>query len=73
MAEPTVLFGTVPVFYICGYRNYHSGNKADCLLALFLIPAFSVYADQNLAAALPGMMDVPVIPAARLKGYVRNK
>lgn len=42
-------------------------------MSLFLIPALTVYADEQLTAAVLCAMDVPVVAAAGLKGYVGNK
>jgi hypothetical protein len=40
--------------------------------APLLIEAASGHADQDLAAAAFGVMDVPVVAAARLKGHIEN-
>lgn len=42
-------------------------------MSLFLILALTVYADEPLTAAVLCAMDVPVVAAAGLKGYVGNK
>ena len=42
-------------------------------MSLFLIPALTVYADEQLTAAALCAMDVPVVAEAGLKGYVSNK
>ncbi len=42
-------------------------------MSLFLIPALTVYADEQLTAAVLCAMDVPVVAEAGLKGYVGNK
>ena len=42
-------------------------------MSLFLIPALIVYADEQPTAADLCAMDVPVVAAAGLKGYVGNK
>lgn len=42
-------------------------------MSLFLIPALTVYADEQLTAADLCAMDVPVVAEAGLKGYVGNK
>ena len=73
VAEPAVLFGTVPVFDLCRNGDYCAGFQADGRLALLLIPALSGSADQDLSAALGGMVNVPVVPASRFKGYVCQK
>ena len=43
------------------------------MICFFLIPAFARCADQNLAASGAGMMNMPVVPAPGLKGYVCQK
>lgn len=42
-------------------------------MSLFLIPALTVYADEQLTAADLCAMNVPVVAEAGLKGYVGNK
>ena len=42
-------------------------------MSLFLIPALTVYADEQLTAADLCAIDVPVVAAPGLKGYVGNK
>ena len=56
-------------------RNYDYVALLDRtrLLALLLIPAFSGGANQNLTAALVGVMDVPVVATAGLKGDVEQR
>ena len=63
VAEPAVLFGTVPVLDLCRNGDYCAGFQADGRLSLLLIPALSGSADQDLSAALGGMVNVPVVPA----------
>ena len=55
-------------------------NMDDCAwedflrrLAFFLIPASSGYAYQHLPAALCGVVRMPVVTAARLKGNVEER
>ena len=70
MGKPTVLFCPVPMLYIRGNRDNHPRDKADGLFSFFLIPSLACGTNQNLSAALFRVMDVPVIPAARLKSYI---
>ncbi len=44
----------------------------DCRLAPFLIIASACHTDQDLSAAPIRVMDMPVVPASRLKGHVEN-
>ena len=46
------------------------GRRLTARLSLLLIPALAGSADEDLAAAVGGVMDVPVVAAARLKGHV---
>ena len=72
VAEPAVRLRSVPVLDLCRDGNDHAGRQAHGRFALLLIPALSGCADQQLSAALACMVDVPVVPAARLKGDVVN-
>lgn len=72
MREPAIGCSTVPVFDLRG--NIHHIARMQLLrrFAPFLIVAPACHADKDLPATLCGMMDVPVVPAARLKGDVVN-
>ena len=70
MAEPAILFRTVPVLHLGGNHHHAAGGQAHGGLAGLLIPALTGGAQQKLPAALFGMMDVPVVAAARLKGHI---
>ena len=70
VAEPAVGLSAVPVLDVGGDHDDAALLQADGGLALFLIPALACGADQQLAAALGGVVDVPVVAAARLKGNV---
>ena len=63
MAEPAALFGAMPVLDLRGNGHHIAGLQAPGRLALLLIPALAVYADQQLTAALLGVMDMPVVAA----------
>ena len=63
MAEPAILFRTVPVLDIGGNHYDAALMQADSGLAFFLIPAFTSRADQELTAAFVCMMNMPVIAA----------
>ena len=73
VAEPAVLLGTVPVLDLRRNGNDHARFQFHSRLALFLIPALAGSADQDLSAAFGGVVNVPVVPAARLKGHVGQK
>lgn len=51
MAEPAALLGAMPVFDLRGNGHHIAGLQAPGRLALLLIPALAVYADQQLTAA----------------------
>ena len=67
MGEPAVCLGAVPVFYFRRDHDHGSRFEAYRGFALFLIPAASGGADEDLAAACLRVMDMPVVAAARLK------
>ena len=46
------------------------GVRLTAGFALLLIPALAGGADQQLTAAAFGVVDMPVVPAARLKGDI---
>lgn len=73
VAEPAVPLCAVPVLDIGRDRDDRTGLEADSGLPLLLIPALAGRADQELASAGRGVMDVPVVAAARLKGDVCKK
>ena len=60
----------MPVLDVSRNLDDVSGVQTLCGLALFLIPALALNADQHLAAALACVVDVPVIAATRLKRNV---
>ena len=70
VAEPGVLLGPVPVLDPGGDDDDGAGRQAHRLPARLLIPALAGGADEQLAAAPGGMMNVPVVAAARLEGYI---
>ena len=70
VCEPAVGRGSVPVFYVGGNVDDGAGLDFDCGFAFFLVPAVSCYADEHLASALRGVVDVPVITTAGFKGDV---
>ena len=73
MGEPAVLFRAMSVFHTCRDRDDIAGAQTLCRHSFFLIPAFAVYADQDLAAAGGGVMDVPVVAAAGFKGDIGDE
>ena len=60
----------MPVLHTGGDVDHVAGLERLCFLPPGLVPAPAGHADENLPAALLGVVDVPVIPAARLKGHV---
>ena len=70
MGEPAVRRGAMPVLHPGGDVDHVAGMELPGRLAPFLVPASAGHAEQNLSAALAGVVDVPVVPAARLKGDV---
>ena len=70
MGKPAVLGGAVPVFDPGGDHHGVAGLELPGFLAPFLLPAPALGAEQDLAAVLLCLVDVPVVAAARLKGHV---
>src|SRR5699024_5526378 len=73
MGEPAVGRRAVPVLDLG--RDYHriAGREGLRRLAPRLIPAAAGGAEQDLPAAFAGVVDVPVVAAARLKGDVGGR
>ena len=63
VAEPAVPLCAVPVLDIGRDRDDRTGLEADSGLPLLLIPALAGGTQQQLSAALGGMVDVPVVAA----------
>ena len=70
VAEPAVPLGAVPVLDLRRDDDDSAGLQADRLFALLLVPALAGGADQQLPAARPGVVDVPVVPAPGLEGDI---
>lgn len=70
VTKPTIGSGAMPVLDVGGNLGDIAGVQALRGLALFLVPALAVDADQHLSAALACVVDMPVVAAARLKGDV---
>ena len=70
MGKPAIRRCSMPVLYPC--RNIHNIPREQLLrpLSPFLIKPLAADANQNLTAAVFGMMDVPVVAAPRFKGHV---
>ena len=73
MGEPAVGSCAVPVLDLCGNVDHGAGRHLDGFHAPLLIVASSADADQHLAARFFGVMDVPVVAAARLKSHVEDR
>ena len=63
----------MPVLYLRGDDDDGAGSQADSVLVRLLVPALTGGADEDLAAAALGVVDVPVVPATGLKGHVGNR
>ena len=72
MREPAIGCSTVPVLDLRGNVHHIARMQLQRRFAPFLIVAPACHADKDLSATLCGMVDVPVVPAARLKGDVVN-
>ena len=55
-----------------GDVDYITGMQLTGRLAPFLVVATTAGDKQNLPAAFIGVVNMPVIAAARLKGYIKN-
>ncbi len=72
MAEPAIRRRAVPVLYACGNVDAVAGAHFHRLPAPLLIISPSADTDEDLPAALVGMVHMPVVPAARFKGDIEN-
>ena len=72
MREPAIGCSTVPVLDLRGNIHHIAWMQLPWRFAPFLIVAPACHADKDLPTALCSMVDVPVVPAARLKGDVVN-
>lgn len=70
MAKAAILGCAVPVLDIGWDSNDVAGLETAGGLTLFLIPAFAVGTEKDLAAAGGRMMNMPVIATTRLEGDV---
>ena len=70
MGEPAVGSRAVPVLDAGGDVDHVAGMQFPGRLAPLLIVAVSGHAEQHLTAALLGLVDMPIVPAARLKGHI---
>lgn len=64
--------GAVPMLDACRDLDDVAWCEALRCLAFFLIPALAIDADENLAAALRSVVDMPEIAAARLERDVAD-
>ena len=72
MGKPTVFRCAMPVLRFGGNEHHIARVKFPCFLAPLLIPTPAIGAEQDLSAAAFGVVDMPVIPASRLKGQARK-
>ena len=70
MGEPGVGLGAVPVLDAGAREHDDARCERDGVPALLLVPAGAGRADEDLAAAAGGVVDVPVVAAARGEGDV---
>lgn len=73
VAKPRVGLGAMPVLLACRDDNDRAGFEAYGFLSFGLVPAAAGSAQQNLPAALRGVVDVPVVPASWLERHVANR
>lgn len=72
VAEPAVPLGAVPVLDLRRDDDDSAGLQADRLFALLLVPTLAGGADQQLPAALGGVVDMPVVPALNWTPYSQS-
>lgn len=70
VGKPAILGRAMPVLDFRRDDDHIAGVQFTRRLAPFLIIATACRAEQNLPAALLGMVDMPIVAAAGLKGYV---
>ena len=63
----------MPVLHVRGDVDHVPRQQRPGILAPLLVPAASVGDEQDLAAALGGVMDVPVVTAAGLEGDIGDE
>ncbi len=68
--KPTVGSCAVPVLHAGGNVDNRAGQNFLRRLALLLVPATARHADEHLTAAPRRAVDMPVVAAAGLEGYV---
>ena len=73
VGEPGVGLGAVPVLDTGAGEHDGAGDQRDGVLPLLLVPAGAGRADEDLAAAAGGVVDVPVVAAAGLKADVYQR
>lgn len=70
MLEPGILCCAMPVLYPSRDVHHVTRPKLPGFAAPLLIPPAPADADQHLPASAFRVMDMPVVPAARLKGHI---
>lgn len=71
--KPAVFGCTVPMLHVGRNMDDCAGEDFLRRLSFLLIPATSGYTYQHLSAALCGVVRMPVVTAARLKGNVEER
>ena len=72
MREPAVGRSAVPVLHPRGDVDHVAGAQFLCRLAPLLVKPSTSHADEDLSATAFGVMDMPVVAAARLKRHVED-
>ena len=73
MGEPAVFLRTMPMLDFGRNGNDRAGSQRHRRFPRLLIPPLTGGADQQLAAAFFGVVDMPGITASRLKGGICQK
>ena len=73
MSEPGILRRAVPMLYFSGNIDERTRRHLHGILPPFLIVAASADTNQQLTAAVFGVVNMPVIDATGLKGYIENR
>ena len=71
MREPAVRCGAVPVLHAGGDVDTVARSHLHGVFAPLLVIAPAGHTDEDLSAAFVGVVDVPIIAASRLKGYIK--
>lgn len=70
MGEPALGRGSVPMFHTRGDVDHIARAQLLCRFTPFLVEPSTSHADENLSAAVFGVVHVPVVAAAGLERHV---